>query len=187
MADGLSPRRSSARGWRCSTRLWSRSRCPGSARSFHSGVSALQWVVTSYTLTLAAFLLLGGTLGDRYGRRRVFAIGVVWFAIASAACAAHPTAGTLIAARALQGVGAALLTPGSLAILQSAFVPDDRVAGDRRLVRARCVRPPRPDRWSVATCFQSGRGDWSSSSTCRLRPWSWRSPGGMCPSRPTAP
>jgi EmrB/QacA subfamily drug resistance transporter len=93
---------------------------------FHTGVASLQWVVTGYTLTLAAFLLLGGTLGDHYGRRRVFVIGVVWFAIASAGCAAAPNAGVLIAARALQGVGAALLTPGSLAILQSAFVPDDR-------------------------------------------------------------
>ena len=99
---------------------------PRIGKDFHSGVSSLQWVVTAYTLTLAAFLLLGGTLGDRYGRRRVFAIGVVWFAVASGACAAAPTATTLIAARALQGVGAALLTPGSLAILQSAFVPDDR-------------------------------------------------------------
>ncbi|HTW21027.1 MAG TPA: DHA2 family efflux MFS transporter permease subunit [Mycobacteriales bacterium] len=99
---------------------------PRIGKNFHVGVSALQWVVTGYTLTLAAFLLLGGTLGDRYGRRRVFAIGVAWFAVASAACAIAPTAGTLIAARALQGVGAALLTPGSLAILQSAFVPDDR-------------------------------------------------------------
>jgi EmrB/QacA subfamily drug resistance transporter len=93
---------------------------------FHSGVAALQWVVTAYTLTLAAFLLLGGSLGDRFGRRRVFIIGVAWFAVASAGCGAAPTATTLIAARALQGVGAALLTPGSLAILQASFAPDDR-------------------------------------------------------------
>jgi EmrB/QacA subfamily drug resistance transporter len=99
---------------------------PRIGKDFHVGVSSLQWVVTAYTLTLAAFLLLGGTLGDRYGRRRVFVIGVVWFAVASAGCAAAPNAMTLIAARALQGVGAALLTPGSLAILQSAFVPADR-------------------------------------------------------------
>lgn len=99
---------------------------PRIGKDFHTGVADLQWVVTAYTLTLAAFLLLGGSLGDRYGRRRVFAIGVVWFAIASAACAAAPTAATLIAARALQGIGAALLTPGSLAILQSSFRPEDR-------------------------------------------------------------
>jgi EmrB/QacA subfamily drug resistance transporter len=99
---------------------------PRIGKDFGVGVSSLQWVVTAYTLTLAAFLLLGGTLGDHFGRRKVFAIGVVWFAVASAGCAAAPTATTLIFARALQGVGAALLTPGSLAILQSAFTPDDR-------------------------------------------------------------
>ena len=99
---------------------------PRIGKDFHAGVSALQWVVTAYTLTLAAFLLLGGTLGDHYGRRRVFVVGIVWFAIASAGCAAAPTSVTLIAARALQGVGAALLTPGSLAILQSSFEPADR-------------------------------------------------------------
>jgi MFS family permease len=99
---------------------------PRIGKDFHAGVSSLQWVVTAYTLTLAAFLLLGGTLGDHYGRRRVFAIGVVWFAAASAACAAAPSASVLIFARAFQGIGAALLTPGSLAILQSAFTPEDR-------------------------------------------------------------
>jgi EmrB/QacA subfamily drug resistance transporter len=93
---------------------------------FHAGLATLQWVVTGYTLTLAALLLLGGALGDRYGRRRVFQIGVVWFALASLGCAAAPDAVTLIAARALQGVGAALLTPGSLAILQASFAPRDR-------------------------------------------------------------
>jgi EmrB/QacA subfamily drug resistance transporter len=99
---------------------------PRIGEDFHTGVSALQWVVTAYTLTLASFLLLGGTLGDRFGRRRVFVIGVVWFAIASAACAFAPSATVLIAARACQGIGAALLTPGSLAILQSSFEPGDR-------------------------------------------------------------
>jgi EmrB/QacA subfamily drug resistance transporter len=99
---------------------------PRIGKEFHSGVSSLQWVVTAYTLTLAAFLLLGGTLGDHYGRRRVFAFGVVWFAVASAGCAAAPTSTILIAARALQGIGAALLTPGSLALLQSSFEPADR-------------------------------------------------------------
>jgi EmrB/QacA subfamily drug resistance transporter len=99
---------------------------PRIGKDFDAGVSSLQWVVTAYTLTLAAFLLLGGTLGDHYGRRRVFVIGVVWFAVASGGCAAAPTATVLIFARALQGIGAALLTPGSLAILQSAFTPADR-------------------------------------------------------------
>jgi EmrB/QacA subfamily drug resistance transporter len=99
---------------------------PTIGRDFHVGVDALQWVVNSYTLTLAGLLLLGGTLGDRYGRRRVFQIGVVWFALASLLCGLAPDANTLILARALQGVGAALLTPGSLALLEASFVPDDR-------------------------------------------------------------
>jgi EmrB/QacA subfamily drug resistance transporter len=99
---------------------------PTIGRQFHTGVSALQWVMTGYTLTLAAFLLVGGSLGDRYGRKRVYLIGVVWFALASAACGFAPTAVFLIIMRALQGVGGALLTPGSLAILEASFMPADR-------------------------------------------------------------
>ena len=99
---------------------------PTIARSFHSGVGTLQWVVTGYALTLAAFLLLGGSLGDRLGRKRVFSLGVIWFALASVCCAVAPSAGFLIAARILQGVGGALLAPASLAILQASFRADDR-------------------------------------------------------------
>ncbi|WP_432825330.1 MFS transporter [Dactylosporangium sp. CA-092794] len=99
---------------------------PAIGRTFGAGLQTLQWVVTAYTLSLAGLLLLAGALGDRYGRRRVFAIGVVWFAIASVLCGIAPTAEVLVAARALQGVGAALLTPGSLAILQASFRADDR-------------------------------------------------------------
>ena len=95
-------------------------------REFDAGFVALQWITNAYTLTLAALILLGGVLGDRLGRRRVFLVGVVWFAVASALCAFSPSTEVLIAARALQGVGAALLTPGSLAILSSAFVPADQ-------------------------------------------------------------
>jgi EmrB/QacA subfamily drug resistance transporter len=99
---------------------------PAIGRDFHVGEASLQWVVDAYTLSLAGLLLLGGTLGDRYGRRKVFVIGTVWFALASLLCGLAPNATTLILARALQGVGAALLTPGSLAILQASFVADDR-------------------------------------------------------------
>ena len=99
---------------------------PAIGREFGVGVEALQWVSTAYTLTLAGLLLLGGTLGDRFGRRRVFLVGVVWFGVASALCGVAPTSLTLILARGLQGVGAALLTPGSLAILQASFTEDDR-------------------------------------------------------------
>jgi EmrB/QacA subfamily drug resistance transporter len=93
-----------------------------------TGLSGLQWTVNAYTLTLAGFLLLGGSLGDRSGRRRMFVTGVVWFAAASALCALAPTSAALIGARALQGVGGALLTPGSLAIIEASFCPEDRSA-----------------------------------------------------------
>jgi MFS family permease len=99
---------------------------PSIGRQFGSSLSGLQWTVTGYTLTLAALILLGGSLGDRYGRRRVFVIGVVWFSVASLVCGLAQDTGQLIAARALQGVGGALLTPGSLALIQSSFRPEDR-------------------------------------------------------------
>jgi EmrB/QacA subfamily drug resistance transporter len=99
---------------------------PTIGRAFHSGVGTLQWVVSGYSLTLAAFLLLGGSLGDRLGRRRIFSIGIIWFALASMLCGIAPNAGVLIAARVLQGVGGALLAPASLAILQASFRPEDR-------------------------------------------------------------
>src|SRR4051812_23831261 len=83
-------------------------------------LSQLQWVTNGYLLSLASFILLGGSLGDRFGRRRIFLIGTVWFAIASVLCGLAPTAEVLIAARILQGAGAALLTPGSLAMIQGA-------------------------------------------------------------------
>jgi len=93
---------------------------------FHAGAAALQWVVNGYTLSLASLILLGGSLGDRFGRRRTFVIGVVWFATASLLCGLAPDAQMLIAARVLQGVGGALLVPGSLAIIEASFHPADR-------------------------------------------------------------
>ncbi|MGW2281178.1 MFS transporter [Streptomyces sp. NPDC001770] len=89
-------------------------------------LAALQWTVNAYMLTLAGLILLGGSLGDRYGRRRVFVVGVIWFALASLVCAVAPNAAVLVAARAFQGIGGALLTPGSLALIQASFHPDDR-------------------------------------------------------------
>ncbi|WP_392671492.1 MFS transporter [Streptomyces sp. LN785] len=89
-------------------------------------LAALQWTVNAYLLTLAGLILLGGALGDRFGRRRVFVVGVVWFATASLLCGVAPNSTVLIIARALQGVGGAMLTPGSLALIQASFHPDDR-------------------------------------------------------------
>ena len=93
-----------------------------------AGFSDLQWTVNAYTLALASFILLGGSLGDHFGRRRIFVIGVVWFALASLVCGLAPSAEVLIAARALQGVGGALLTPGSLALISASFHGPDRSA-----------------------------------------------------------
>ncbi len=91
-----------------------------------ASLAQLQWVTNGYLLSLASLILLGGSLGDRFGRRRVFVIGTVWFAVASLACGLAPNVETLIVARVLQGVGGALLTPGSLAMIQGAFVAEDR-------------------------------------------------------------
>jgi len=88
--------------------------------------AGLQWIVNGYTLSLAALILVGGSLGDRYGRRRIFVIGSVWFTAASIACALAPNVAVLVTARVLQGVGGALLTPGSLAIIQASFDRRDR-------------------------------------------------------------
>jgi EmrB/QacA subfamily drug resistance transporter len=99
---------------------------PTIGRDLHTSLAGLQWTVTAYTLTLAGLILLGGALGDRFGRRRIFVTGVAWFAVASALCGLAPNIGVLIAARALQGIGGALLTPGSLAIIQATFAAEDR-------------------------------------------------------------
>jgi EmrB/QacA subfamily drug resistance transporter len=99
---------------------------PSIGRDLHATLAGLQWTVNAYTLTLAALILLGGSLGDRYGRRRIFLLGVAWFALASLLCGLAQNTGQLIAARAVQGIGGALLTPGSLALIQSSFRPEDR-------------------------------------------------------------
>ncbi|MFI5796873.1 MFS transporter [Streptomyces sp. NPDC051677] len=99
---------------------------PHIGRDLDADLAALQWTVNAYMLTLAGLILLGGSLGDRYGRRKIFMVGVVWFAAASLLCGLAPNAGVLIAARAFQGIGGALLTPGSLALIQASFHPDDR-------------------------------------------------------------
>src|SRR5688500_16725989 len=99
---------------------------PAIGRELDASLSGLQWTVNGYTLTLASLILLGGSLADRYGRRRIFLLGVVWFAAASLLCGIAQNTGQLVAARMLQGVGGALLTPGSLALIQSSFRPQDR-------------------------------------------------------------
>ena len=99
---------------------------PALQRGFDASAADAQWVIEAYALFLAALLLVGGALGDRLGRKRVFVVGVVVFTATSAACAAAQGIGQLIAARALQGVGAALLVPGSLALLGANFPEAER-------------------------------------------------------------
>ncbi|MFP3913385.1 MAG: MFS transporter [Actinomycetota bacterium] len=99
---------------------------PSLGRDLGASVAGLQWVFNGYMVTLAALILVGGSLGDRYGRRRIYLTGVAWFAVASILCSVAPNVPWLISARVLQGIGAALLTPGSLAIIQSCFVTEDR-------------------------------------------------------------
>lgn len=123
-----------------------------------ASVSGLQWILDGYLITLAALILIAGALGDRYGRRRVFLIGVVWFAVASVLCGLAQTTEMLVGARALQGVGGALLTPGSLAILQSAFAPGDR---------ARAIGA-----WSGLTGLAAAAGP--AVGGLLVQAWSWR-------------
>ena len=96
------------------------------AKSLNATVLDVQWVVESYALFLAALLLAGGSMGDRFGRRRIFCSGVALFALASIGCGLAQTIGQLIAARAIQGVAGALLVPGSLAIISASFDEERR-------------------------------------------------------------
>jgi len=99
---------------------------PAIQNDLGAGPAAVQWVSNAYLLTLGALVLIGGAAGDRFGRRRVFLIGVAVFALASIACGLAPTVEWLIAGRGVQGIGAALLTPGALAVIGAAFGPDER-------------------------------------------------------------
>ncbi len=133
---------------------------PRIGRDLGAGLTALQWTVNAYTLTLAGLLLLGGSLGDRLGRRRMFVLGVVWFTVASVLCAFAPTAGVLIGSRALQGIGGALLTPGSLAILEAVFRPEDRAAA--------------VGSWSGLGGIATAIGPVVGGVLVGVAPWGWR-------------
>ncbi|MFI5239709.1 MAG: DHA2 family efflux MFS transporter permease subunit, partial [Gemmatimonadales bacterium] len=99
---------------------------PAIQSSFLSSVSGAQWVVNGYMLVLGALILIGGSAGDRFGRRRIFVLGILIFALASVACGLAPDLPALIGARAVQGLGGALLAPGSLAIINEVFDSDER-------------------------------------------------------------
>ena len=133
---------------------------PRIGNNLHAGLASLQWVVNAYALTLAALILVGGSLGDRLGRRKIYLTGIIWFAAASALCALAPDANVLIAARALQGVGGALLTPGSLAILEASFVREDRSSA----VGA----------WSGLGGVATAAGPVIGGLLVAAEPWGWR-------------
>jgi EmrB/QacA subfamily drug resistance transporter len=99
---------------------------PSIERSLHMSISSLEWIVTAYALTFAALLITGGKLGDLYGRRKMFIAGLTIFTLASLACGLAPSAGFLIGARAVQGVGAALMNPATLSIITATFPPKER-------------------------------------------------------------
>jgi EmrB/QacA subfamily drug resistance transporter len=99
---------------------------PSIERDLHVSISSLEWVVTAYALTFAALLITGGKLGDLLGRRRIFVVGMAIFTLSSLACGLAPSAGFLIGARAVQGVGAALMNPASLSIITATFPPRER-------------------------------------------------------------
>ena len=167
-----------------------------------ASLTQLQWITNGYLLSLASLILLGGSLGDRFGRRRVFVIGTVWFAVASLLCGLAPNPEVLIAARVLQGIGGALLTPGSLAMIQGAFAHEDRapaigawsgltsISGGDRAVRRR--RPGAVRRLAVDLPDQppAGRASPSSSRSAgcprpatRMRRRTSTSPGRCSPPR----
>ncbi len=124
-----------------------------------AGLADLQWVTNGYLLALASLILLGGSLGDRFGRRRIFSLGVVWFAVASAVCGLAQTPEQLIVARLLQGVGGALLTPGSLALLESSLRVTDR---------AKAIGA-----WTGATGIASIAGPFLGGWLVQYASWRW--------------
>jgi EmrB/QacA subfamily drug resistance transporter len=99
---------------------------PSIERDLHMSIASLEWIVTAYALTFAALLVTGGKLADLYGRRKIFVAGLVVFTLASLACGLAPNAGLLIGARAVQGVGAALMNPATLSIITATFPPKER-------------------------------------------------------------
>src|SRR6266481_26682 len=99
---------------------------PSIERDLHISIAQLEWIVTAYALTFAALLITGGKLGDMFGRRRMFIVGLVVFTLSSLACGFAPNAGFLIGARAVQGIGAALMNPATLAIITATFPPKQR-------------------------------------------------------------
>lgn len=125
----------------------------------HASLTQVQWVLNGYLLALASLILVGSSLGDRHGRKRVYLIGVSAFGVASVACAFAQTPEQLIAFRVLQGMAAALLTPGSLALIQSSFRPEDR--------------PPAIGRWAGIAGVATAIGPFVGGFLVQNAGWRW--------------
>lgn len=134
---------------------------PRIGEELQASVAGLQWILDGYLLALAALILVAGSLGDRYGRRRVYLVGVVWFGVASGLCAAATSTEMLVAFRILQGIGGALLTP---ARWRSCSPRSRTTTGPARSARGpgSAASPRRSARWSAACWYRSGRGGWRS-------------------------
>ena len=150
---------------------------PAIARDLGGGLVSQQWISNAYLLSLCSLILLGGTLGDIYGERRIFALGVGAFGVFSLACALAPTVGVLIAARALTGAAAALMTPASLAVIVDAFTAQKRGAAigawsleqdrlDRRSMLGGAIVDETSWRWICPSSARRGHAG-ASSPSCR--------------------
>ena len=136
-------------------------------KSFNASLSELEWIVNAYTLTFAVLLLTGAALGDRFGRKRVFIIGLAIFTAGSAIAALSTEVTQLIVARAIQGVGGAIITPLSLTILSAAVPPERRARRARRVGRRSPASRSRSGRSSAGRSPRASPGSGSSGSTSR--------------------
>ena len=132
---------------------------PALQKSFGASVPGVQWVVEAYGLTLSALILVGGSMGDMFGRRRIFVLGTALFAAASVYCGLAPSLGHLIAARAVQGIGAAFLVPGSLALISASFEESER---------GRAIGT-----WSGATAITTALGPVLGGGLIQYLSWRW--------------
>jgi MFS family permease len=137
---------------------------PAISAALRAGTSDLQWLVDAYSVVFAAVMVPAGIAGDRIGRKRLLLAGLAVFLAASLWCALSVSAGELIAARALMGLGAGIVFPLSLAVVSAAFSDDDRPASSPRRSRSPC----RSGRCSAACCCSTSRGIRCSGSTCPL-------------------
>jgi len=142
---------------------------PAIQTSLHASGSALQWMVAGYTLALGASLITGGRIGDQYGRRKIFLIGLIGFILASTLCALAGSAGVLIAMRILQGLAGGLMVPQVFGIIRSSFAPAARPRRSAPTAPS-WVWPPSPARcwvacWSMPTCSGWAGGPSSGSTS----------------------